>query len=126
MVLMTLLIAGLGLYQLRGFWQPAYAYQVGTPATAIIDHCDKSDAPRPIVTCTGSWTVAGETQSGIIDGADQMLDTGSSLDVRVKDGAAYTPRSVHMAIFYVIFFGLVLIGLCGLMIRALRRMRAAR
>ena len=126
LLLMVLLIAGLGLYQLRDFWYPIYQYQVGTPTTATIDRCDKSSTPRHLVTCMGTWTVNGQSQTGLIDGADRMLVAGSSLAVHVKDGAAYTPRSVHMSIFYVVFFGLTLIGLCALMIRAIRRARTGR
>ena len=126
MLLMLLVIAGVGIYQLRDYWNPIYQYRIGTPTTATIAHCDRSSTPRHIVTCMGTWTVEGQTQSGIIDGADQMLAPGSSLAVHVNDGAAYTARSVHMSIFFIVFFGLVLIGICALMIRGIRRMRGTK
>lgn len=126
MLLMMLLIVGVGLYQLRDDWHPIYEYRLGTATTATIDHCDRSSTPRHIVTCTGTWNVGGQSQSGIIDGADRMLAPGSSLAVHVNDGAAYTARSVHMSIFFIVFFGLVLLGLCALMIRAVRRLRTDR
>jgi hypothetical protein len=123
MLLMFVFIVALGLYQLRDFWYPIYEYRLGTSTTATIDHCEESSGKPYVPTCTGTWTVGGQSQSGIIDGADQMLAPGSSLAVHVNDGAAYTGRSVHMSIFYIAFFGLLLIGLCALMIRAVRRLR---
>jgi hypothetical protein len=126
MLLMVLFVAGLGLYQLRDYWYPIYQYRLGTPTTATIDHCDMSSGKRYLTTCTGTWTVNGQSQSGVIDGADRILPAGSSLAVHVNDGNAYTARSVHMSIFMLVFFGLLLIGLCTLMIRGVRRMRTGR
>ena len=124
--MMLLLIAGLGLYQLRDNWYPIYEYRTGTPTTATIDYCEELSAPHSMVVCTGTWTDEGQSQSGIIDGANQMLAPGSPLVVHVKDGAAYTARSEHMSIVFLVFFSLVLIGLCALMIRGIRRMQAGR
>ena len=123
MLVMTLLIVGFGLYQMRDLWYSIYEYRTGTPTTATIDYCEKLSAPHSMVVCTGTWTDGGQARTGIIDGANQMLAPGSSLAVHVKDGAAYTERSVRMSIVFIVFFGLVLTGLCALMIRGIRRMR---
>ncbi|OBI52096.1 hypothetical protein A5706_24085 [Mycobacterium sp. E796] len=126
-VLTLLFIAGAGLHELRRTWYPAYQYGVGTPTTAIIVGCDKSSAKFHLISCTGTWTVNGQTQSGLIDnGFDRNLAAGSSLAVHVKDGTAYTAHSVRTAIFLVALFGLLLIGLCALLIRGVWSIRRAR
>jgi len=123
MFLIVLLVVGLGLYQLRDDWYPIYQYHLGTPTTAIIDHCERG--MKGVVVCSGTWTVDGQSASGFIEGADRFLAPGSSVAVHVNDGKAYTARAVGMSIFYIVFFGSLVIGLCALMIRAMRRLRTS-
>jgi hypothetical protein len=123
MFLIVLLVAGLGLYQLRDDWYPIYQYHLGAPTTAVIDYCERG--MKGVVVCSGTWTVDGQSQSGFIEGADRFLTPGSSLAVHVNEGKAYTARAVGMSIFYIVFFGSLVIGLCALMIRAMRRLRTS-
>lgn len=126
-VLTLLFIAGAGLHELRRTWYPAYQYEVGTRTTATVVRCEESRAKVRLITCTGTWTVNGQSQSGPIDdGFDKNLAAGSSLAVHVKDGTAYTAHSVATAIFFVALFGLLLIGLCALLIRGVWSIRRAR
>jgi hypothetical protein len=74
-----LVFLGFGAYEF-------YQYQSGTPTTATIDHCGHSGGgPR----CTGTWSLGGAPHSGSIKGNEEYPD-GSSVDVRVHGGAAYT------------------------------------
>jgi hypothetical protein len=80
-----------------------YAYTVGTPTTAQVDYCEggRSDS------CKGSWTIDGINQYGTIEGAES--DVGSTVDVRVHNGTAYTKRVV--SIFLALLLGLLGWGL---------------
>jgi hypothetical protein len=75
---LPLITLGFGAYH-------SHAYHVGTPTTATNVHCI-SHARFP-QSCTGTWSVGGESYTGPIMGADR---DGSSLDVHVHDGTAYT------------------------------------
>jgi hypothetical protein len=97
-----------------------YAYSVGTPATATNIHCEQGKG----VSCYGDWSIGGE---GTIEGIRHS--DGSSLNVHVHDGTAYTPDAARrnftfLAVvlgFYLLFAAMVVTGL----VRQ-RRRRAAR
>lgn len=79
-----LAVAGGGVYYLT-------QQLAGTPATAVISECHFSGtrASRGYV-CTGTWVIDGTAAgSGTINGAVSG-DEGRRLDVRIRDGAAYT------------------------------------
>jgi Protein of unknown function (DUF2510) len=70
-------------------WQirDIYEYHVGTTTTATIDRCTTHGKSE---TCYGTWSVDGRSQSGPIHGAGNNDRTGTTLDVHVSDGTAYT------------------------------------
>jgi hypothetical protein len=88
-----------------------YAYQAGTPTTATIEKYNHGCVgahsgvigtlvdTNPLFdflsvdTCTGTWSVGGTSQSGPIVGVRSIQPHGSSLDVRVLGGKAYTATS---------------------------------
>lgn len=88
-----------------------YAYRAGTPTTATIEKytpgcvSDHQGVIGTLVdtnplfdflnvgTCTGAWSVGGASQSGPIVGVRSIQSDGSSLDVRVLGGKAYTATS---------------------------------
>lgn len=80
-----LAVAILGVVGMKGY--AVYGYAVGTPATAQVDSCSKNG--RADTTCRGSWTVNGVQQYGSITGAEYEA-RGSTVNVRVHDGTAYT------------------------------------
>jgi hypothetical protein len=129
-VLSLLVFVWVGLRALSDSWYPAYQYELGTPTTATIDHCDQSSGKGHLIWCTGTWTVNGRTQSGLINngliGGNRTFVAGSSLAVHVKDGIAYTAHTMGSSILPVVFFGLVLIGGCALFIRGVWSVRRAR
>jgi hypothetical protein len=42
--------------------------------------------------CTGTWSIGGVSQTGVIVGGREGFLIGSTVDVRVLDGKAYTAR----------------------------------
>jgi hypothetical protein len=64
-----------------------YGYRSGTPTTATVANCYHSKT----VTCTASWRIGGELQTGPIEGQHPV---GASVDVHVSGGRAYTAPSV--------------------------------
>jgi hypothetical protein len=65
-----------------------YAYQVGTPSTATIDHCTSH---RRGYSCTATWNINGTSSSGPVEGLKGSLPVdGQKEQVRVHDGTAYT------------------------------------
>lgn len=74
-----------------------HAYAIGIPATAELFECP----PKPSKsnkTCFGSWTVDGAKQVGPVEGTDAAADnTGTTVDVRVHNGVAYTAGVVASA-----------------------------
>jgi hypothetical protein len=67
-----------------------YAYPVGTPTTATIKQCHTGT--RGHQNCTGTWSVGGKPYTGpVITGwVGGGGPKGSSVDVRVHRGSAYT------------------------------------
>jgi hypothetical protein len=81
----------------------AYAYHVGTPTTATNVVCkDVRNGRHSDRTCTGRWSLDGESYTGEIIGAP---DRGGTLDVRVHDNTAYTADAAHINV--------PLVALCG-------------
>jgi len=88
-----------------------YGYSVGKPTTARVVSCHSSGKSR---NCTATWTIDGTTQTGKLDSADKNLRTGSTLDVRVYDGTAYTTRSLTEWLWPAAFFvGIRLLSVIG-------------
>ena len=63
-------------------------YQAGTPTTVKVTNCTSGRGAY----CAGKWTVNGMSQSGQIMNAKLFgaYPVGSSLDVHVWEGTAYT------------------------------------
>jgi hypothetical protein len=80
-IICVVLGVGFGAYNI-------YQYHVGTPATATDVRCVHVSRNT---TCTGTWSVAGNSQNGPILGPGRR--DGSTLNVRVRGGAAYTADS---------------------------------
>jgi DivIVA domain-containing protein len=80
---------GIGVYDV-------YAYRVGTPTTAKIVDCHGNGSKHGGVTCRGQWSVGGKSYTGRIAGDLKGHHVGSSLDVRVRGGSAYTAASGKM------------------------------
>jgi hypothetical protein len=88
-----------------------YAYRAGAPTTATIEKYNPGCVgahpgvtgtlvdTNPLFdflgvgTCTGAWSVGGTSQSGPIVGVRSIQPDGSSLDVHVLGGKAYTATS---------------------------------
>jgi hypothetical protein len=100
-----------------------YDYWVGTPAKASVDHCDiHVSGPKwdressPDMTCTGTWHVHGQQQSGPIEPRFREMDLStvragkSTLDVRVRDGIAYTSRSIGKEFYIGLTAGIGILG----------------
>jgi hypothetical protein len=99
-----------------------YNYWVGTPARAAVDHCvtpaplqwDRDSSPD--TNCTGTWRVDGHQQSGPIEPPFRETDATtirpgkSTLDVRVRDGVAYSSRSVGKQFYIGLIFGAGVLG----------------
>lgn len=78
----SLVVFGVGAY-------PVYAYHVGTPTKATIVSC--SNSARTGRTCQASWAINGESHRARIHGRlDDSQQVGSSVDVHVFGGRAYT------------------------------------
>jgi hypothetical protein len=86
-VLLCILVLGaiVGIPLFQGAYG-VYAYHVGTPTTATDIHCVNYTRGGP--SCTGMWSVGGESNTGTIEGASH--GDGSPLNVHVHDGTAYT------------------------------------
>jgi hypothetical protein len=98
---LSLLFFGLAAYDF-------YAYQTGKPTTATIEHCTsfshthRQRSPvTPLVgsviprgeSCTATWSVAGQSQIGPIEGLLYRDHDATSVDVRVHGDKAYTSLS---------------------------------
>jgi hypothetical protein len=88
-----------------------YAYRAGTPTTATIEKYNPGCVSNHsgvigtlvdtnplfdflgVESCTGTWSVGGTSQSGPIVGVRSIQPDGSSLDVHVLGGKAYTANS---------------------------------
>jgi hypothetical protein len=91
-LLISIVFVGLGLYFLGDGVRGFYGYQLGTPTTASIDHCEAQSRSR---TCYATWSVGGESRTGPIEGGNRWdYRIGSSVDVRVSGGTAYTAATV--------------------------------
>ena len=97
-----------------------YAYGVGAPTKATVVSCHYSGKSR---SCTGTWAIDGERRSGKIDGNGKNYEVGSTMDVRVHDGTAYTKRSVLGWLWPAALF--VGVGALGLFLRMRRRRRSS-
>ena len=73
-----------------------YGYRVGTPTTATIVDCHSNGNKHTPVYCTGQWSLGGKSYAGRIEGDSKGHHAGSSLDVRVRGGSAYTATSGKM------------------------------
>ena len=65
-----------------------YAYHVGTPTTATIKQCRLGT--RGHYSCDGTWSLGGNSYTGPIETGGTGYRQGSSLDVHVHGGSAYT------------------------------------
>lgn len=81
-VVVSLVLFGLGAYD-------AYAYRVGTPTTATINQCINATKGSS-KSCTGTWSVGGKSYTGPIGSGGLGYSQGSSQNVRVHGGTAYT------------------------------------
>jgi hypothetical protein len=106
-----------------------YEYPDGTPTTAKVDYCFDTGSKRSRShKCLGTWTIDGRETYGQIRGADYD-DVGSTVDVRVHDGKATTPRAVRKDSVFaagctVVAIALIVASLTGfLVIRKRRRLK---
>lgn len=91
--LATIAVAGIWLYMFGHLVWDAYAYQVGTPATATDVSCrGDANSDDPNVNCSGTWSIAGQSR-GPIREVPGSWKFGQSLDVRVHRGTAYAAGS---------------------------------
>jgi hypothetical protein len=96
-----------------------YAYRTGSPTTATVEKYYRCLGSHSGVTgtlvdtnplfdffsvdkCSGSWRLGGTSQSGPILGVASIQPTGSSLDVRVRDGKAYTATAGKHSLLWMI------------------------
>jgi hypothetical protein len=82
-IIVLLMCFGFGAYA-------SYQYHVGTPTTATDVQCIHVSRNT---TCTGTWSVDGNSQNGPIIGPGRT--NGSLLNVRVHGGKAYTAGAGH-------------------------------
>jgi DivIVA domain-containing protein len=129
--LSAVVVAGIYLYMCGSLAWDAYGYRVGTPATATHVSCTgdpNSDAPN--VNCSGSWTVAGQTQHGPIHRVPDSWHAGQPLDVRVHGGTAFAAGSTgwYLALSTFIFAVVITMSLGGFraLNRRWRRLRSPR
>ena len=66
-----------------------HQYEVGTPTTATVVRCGAGPKSSG---CYGTWSVGGQSQTGLIHGPSGPV--GSSVDVHVRDGTAYAGSPV--------------------------------
>jgi hypothetical protein len=109
MLLLWIGVAGLGY---AAYF--SYGYWVGTPTTATVDHCEWGglirSSPDSSMYCDGTWSVGGQSQKGPIrppftDNDVNRVGPGSSLDVHVSDGTAYTADSLGFRFYLGIILG---------------------
>jgi hypothetical protein len=62
-----------------------HGYYHGTPATATIRKCPGGKGGD----CDGTWTIGGQSQTGVIERGFSKPPDGATVDVRVRDGTAY-------------------------------------
>jgi hypothetical protein len=106
LLLVTIPFLYVGLFiNLRSSARDFYEYRVGTPTTATIDHWD-SDSRGTATKFYGRWSIGGVSQIGPIEG-EIVGDpkAGSSVDVHVRGGTAYTDP-VGQYFYWNIFYGL--------------------
>lgn len=114
-VAVALVVAGDSLYS-------AYAYSIGTSATAKVDDCTGGSSltggkSRPI--CWATWTIDGEYRYGEIKGGN--LDAGDTVDVRAHNKVAYTTYS---AVFGPVAAAAIAVGVpIGVLVYTRRRRR---
>jgi DivIVA domain-containing protein len=89
MAVFSLVAFGVGGYDV-------YGYRVGTPTTATVVDCSRNGNKHMATSCTGTWSVGGTSYTGRIAGDGKGYHVGSSLDVRVRGGSAYTATSGNM------------------------------
>ena len=89
MAVLSLVAFGVGVYDV-------YGYRVGTPTTAKVVDCGRNGSKHSARTCRGTWSVGGKSYTGRIAGDSKGFHVGSSLDVRVRGGSAYTATSANM------------------------------
>jgi hypothetical protein len=90
-LLVTVLLMGIPLAVLGGGISYLSQQLTGTPGTATVQECHVT-GPRVSrgLVCTGAWVGDGGTAgAGTVNGAVSG-DEGKRLDVRIRDGAAYT------------------------------------
>ncbi|MGO9381759.1 MAG: hypothetical protein ACLP4W_06595 [Mycobacterium sp.] len=85
-----------------------YAYRVGTPTTATVDHCVRHGRGT---SCTAVWSVGGNSSTGPIVGSHYDHAEGSPVDVRVHGGTAYTPDVKDDALYLIPVVGVPIAAL---------------
>ena len=99
----SLVAFGVGVYDVHG-------YRVGTPTTAKVVSCNRNGNKYSARTCTGTWSVGGKSYAGRIEGSGKGYQVGSSLDVWVRGGSAYTPTSGNMWFIRGTWAGVLAVG----------------
>ncbi|MBE1548051.1 hypothetical protein GGC64_002059 [Mycobacterium sp. OAS707] len=108
-----------------GFWlgvTDLQRYSEGTPTRATVTYCGVGSRSN----CEATWSIGGVSQTGVInggfwDGADRV---GSTLDVRVNNGEAYTAGSVPVG--FAIGGGSAVVAISALVALIWRRVRSRR
>lgn len=101
----SLVTFGIGVYDV-------YGYLVGTPTTAKVVSCTARNK-HSSVTCSGQWSVGGKSYAGRIAGDLKGHHAGSSVDVRVRGGSAYTATAGNIWFIIGTSMGVVAVG-CAL------------
>jgi hypothetical protein len=102
-ILKGLVFAGVPIVIFYSIVSNNLAYRAGTPTTATnvvcVDHHSNSYSRynHDYRTCTGTWSLNGQPHTGEIVNASE---SGGSLNVRVRDGTAYTADAVHNTVLY--------------------------
>ena len=82
LLLSSLVLVGMSAYRF-------HQYEVGTPTTATVVRCGAGPKSSGFY---GTWSVGGQSQTGLIHGSSGPV--GSSVDVHVRDGTAYAGSPV--------------------------------
>jgi hypothetical protein len=110
-VVVSLLMFGVGAYDF-------YAYRVGTPTAATIEQCTQVPGGSD-QTCTATWSVGGKSHTGAIASGGHGYPQGSSQDVHVHGGTAYTADAASTNLWAgtgVVVLAVLLIALAALLV----------
>lgn len=125
LIISVLLFGGMGAVFVFGGFYVLGAQRDGTPATATVTDCETRRLRQTTIQCTGTWTDNGRVVTGgTIDGANSGQE-GKQIEVRLRDGRAYT-MSLRLPIILFVIGGLFLLAVIYQVVSDLRVRRIAR